>query len=213
MEKSSESKEFGPKSLKRSKRVSLHLGQMVCFICNKPATNLCAARVMHASKTAADKQHVKETSEKINTIVIGLGNKPILAKLSSGDIVSNELNYQKSCYKDLAKKYNQKSLAESNWEVSLRNEINEFWKAVCFNKAIMHIRETYVRGIDFEASPLINGLTLISTMRWDLPLISDVSDLSWLHWHVTLFYLNHRFEVAATVRGKLVLSPNVKNVG
>ena len=165
MEKSSESKEFGPKSLKRSKRVSLHLGQMVCFICNKPATNLCAARVMHASKTAADKQHVKETSEKINTIVIGLDNKPILAKLSSGDIVSNELNYQKSCYKDLAKKYNQKSLAESNREVSLRNEINEFWKAVCFNKAIMHLRETYVRGIDFEASPLINGLILISTMR------------------------------------------------
>ena len=103
MEKSSGSKEFGPKSLKRSKRVSLHLGQMVCFICNKPATNLCAARVMHASKTAADKQHVKETSEKINTTVIGLDNKPILAKLSSGDILSNELNYHKSCLKTLQK--------------------------------------------------------------------------------------------------------------
>ena len=50
-------------------------------------------------------------------------------------------------------------------------------------------------------------------MRWDLPLISGVSDLSWLHWNATLFYLNHRFEVATTVRGKLVLSPNVKNVG
>ena len=56
-------------------------------------------------------------------------------------------------------------------------------------------------------------LTLISTMRWHLPLICGVSVLSWLHWNATLFYLNHRFEVAATLRGKLVLSPNVKNIG
>ena len=48
--------------------------------------NLCAAGVMHASKTAVDKQHIKETTEKIKTMAIALGNKPILAKLSSGDI-------------------------------------------------------------------------------------------------------------------------------
>ena len=54
---------------------------------------------------------------------------------------------------------------------------------------------------------------IISTMRWDLPLISGVSDLSWLYWNATLFYLNHRFEVAASLRGKLVLSLNVKNIG
>ena len=29
------------------------------------------------------------------------------------------------------------------------------WKVVCFNKVITHIRETYVRGIDFEASVLL----------------------------------------------------------
>ena len=46
-------------------------------------------------------------------------------------------------------------------------------------------------------------LTLISTMRWHLPLISDISDLSWFHWNATLFYLNHRFEVAATLRESL----------
>ena len=52
-------------------------------------------------------------------------------------------------------KYNQKTRAESNREVSLQNEVNEFWKAVYFNKVITHIRETYVRGIDFEANALI----------------------------------------------------------
>ena len=70
----------------RSKCVSLALGEMVCFICNKPDMNLCAAGVMHASKTAVDKQHIKETTEKIKTMATALGNKPILAKLSSGDI-------------------------------------------------------------------------------------------------------------------------------
>ena len=52
-------------------------------------------------------------------------------------------------------RYNQKIHVESNREVSLQNEVNEFWKAVCFNQVITHIRETYVRGIDFEASTLL----------------------------------------------------------
>ena len=76
---------------------------MVCFICNKPDKNLCAAGVMHASKTAVDKQHVEDITEK--TMAIALDNKTVLAKLSSGDIVSN-----KSCYKDFVYKYNQKTL-------------------------------------------------------------------------------------------------------
>ena len=36
MEKSSESEEFGPRSLKPSKRDWLTLDEMVCFICYKP---------------------------------------------------------------------------------------------------------------------------------------------------------------------------------
>ena len=53
-----------PTSSKRSNAI-LNSWWMVCFICNKPDTNLCAAELMHASKTAVDKQHVKETTEKI----------------------------------------------------------------------------------------------------------------------------------------------------
>ena len=66
---------------------------MVCFICNKRDTNFRAAGLIHASKTAVDKQHVKETTEKIKAMAIALDNKPILNKLSSGNTVSNELNY------------------------------------------------------------------------------------------------------------------------
>ena len=58
--------EFSPESPKRS-NVILHSWWMVCFICNKPDTNLCAAVVIHACKTAADKQNVKGTTENITS--------------------------------------------------------------------------------------------------------------------------------------------------
>ena len=93
IEKSSES--FGPRFSKLFKHVSLLLRGMVCFICNKPDINLSVAGVMHVSKTAADKQQAKETTEQTKTVAIALGRKPIFVQLSRGDIVSNELNYQK----------------------------------------------------------------------------------------------------------------------
>ena len=93
IEKSSES--FGPRFSKLFKRVSLLLRGMVCFICNKPDINLSVAGVMHVSKTAADKQQAKETTEQTKTVAIALGRKPIFVQLSRGGIVSNELNYQK----------------------------------------------------------------------------------------------------------------------
>ena len=43
-------------------------------------------------------------------------------------------------------------------------------------------------------------LTLISTIRWHLPLILMSAIYHDLRWNATLFYLNHRFEVAATLR-------------
>ena len=54
---------------KTVQRDSLFLGVLKCFICNKPDTNLCAAGVMHASKTAVNK-HVKETTEKTKAMAI-----------------------------------------------------------------------------------------------------------------------------------------------
>ena len=51
-------------------------------------------------------------------------------------LVTNKLNYHKSCHKDVVNKYKQKVIAEFNRDASLQNEVNEFWKAVCFNKKI-----------------------------------------------------------------------------
>lgn len=51
---------------------------------------------MHASRTAVDKRHFKETTEMIKIAAIALDKKHILVKLSSGDIVSDELNYENS---------------------------------------------------------------------------------------------------------------------
>lgn len=67
MEKSSESEEFGTASSKRPKPVALAFGEMMCFISNKPDTNLCVAGVMHANKTVVvDKQHPKEKTKDKN---------------------------------------------------------------------------------------------------------------------------------------------------
>ena len=96
MKRSIESEEFGPTYWKQSKRDFLPLGEILYFICNKPDINYCAARIMHASRTSVDKQHFKETTEMIKTMGIALDKKLILVKLSSGDIVSKELNYQNS---------------------------------------------------------------------------------------------------------------------
>ena len=85
-------------------------------------------------------------------MVFAMDNMSILTKLSSRDIVSNELNYHKSCYKDFVNKYNQKTLVESNDELSLQKGVNKFLKANCSKKVLTHTREIYVRGIDFEAS-------------------------------------------------------------
>lgn len=49
---------------------------------------------MHTSRTAADKRHFKETTKMIKIVAIAFDKKYILVKLSSGDIVSNELNYK-----------------------------------------------------------------------------------------------------------------------
>ena len=83
---------------------------------------------MHVSKTAVEILHCRERTEKIKTMAIAFDNKAILAVLSCGDIVSNKLNYHKSCYKDFVNKYNQKTLVESNREVSLQNQVKEFGK-------------------------------------------------------------------------------------
>ena len=56
------------------------------------------------------------------------------------------------------------------------------------------------------------GLPLSSTMSWDLPLISGVTNLQCLHWNAILFCLHRRFEVVVTLRGNLDSFPNENNV-
>ena len=80
-------------SVKRPKRVSTELGELVCFICTEPGndSNLCAARAWNAKTNKLDKTHVNEFTETIRNMALAIDNKIILAKLSSGDVSSNEL--------------------------------------------------------------------------------------------------------------------------
>ena len=147
----------GPSSSKRPKRETLDLGELKCFICEKPDVikNLCAAGTMHAKNISVKKQHVKDLTENIKKMASVLDNQIILSKFSCGDVASNELNYHKSCYIGFKNQYNSKIRKENKKQDSLKYELDDFWKVVCFNKIVTYVKETYITGIDFEANSLM----------------------------------------------------------
>ena len=98
----------GPSCSKRSKRDSLPLGETICFLCNKSDTVLCAAGAKNASKFTVDKQHVEQMTAKLRSMVLYLDMESVFARISSGDVISNELYYHPSCYKQLVNNYNKK---------------------------------------------------------------------------------------------------------
>ena len=71
---------------------------------------------MHAKYEKVNKQHVEELTLKLKTMVAFLGENALLAKLSTGDIVANELYYHKERYNAFINKFNQKKTNDENRE-------------------------------------------------------------------------------------------------
>ena len=59
------STKFPSKEIRWNNGILRSACEAACFICNKPYTTLCAAGVIHVRKIALEKQHVKETTEKV----------------------------------------------------------------------------------------------------------------------------------------------------
>ena len=92
------------------------LGDFVCLFCKEKGSSksLCAAGTYHATTSKNSLNHVKTFTDKLKTMALVLGNNHVLAKLSSGDIASNELYYHSNCYKRLLYDYQQSRTKETD---------------------------------------------------------------------------------------------------
>ena len=141
--KAEESDQSGPSTSKQNKRESIPLGKMICYICEKSdkTDNLHAAGVMHATTNTVDKQHIKDSTKKIKEMASYLDLRHAVAKLSSGDIVSNELYYHGHCYKQMCNDFAKKKNEESKQEGFKQKEREDYIKTVSFNKVLTHVHE------------------------------------------------------------------------
>ena len=90
------------------------------------SSNLCAAGILHAKCEKVNKQHVEELTLKLKTMAALLGENALLAKLSTGDIVANELYYHKKCYNAFLNKLNQKKTNDEYREYFNLKENEDF---------------------------------------------------------------------------------------
>ena len=125
-------------SAKRCKRGSFSLGEIICCFCseNDTSSNFCVAGIMHEKYEKVNKHHVEELTLKLKTMATFLDENALLAKLSTGDIVANELYYHKKCYNAFLNKFNQKKTNDENREYFNLKENEDFIKAVCFNQLL-----------------------------------------------------------------------------
>ena len=81
-----------------------------------------------------------------------------VAKLSSGDIVSNELYYRGHCYKQMCNDFAKKKNEESKQEGFKQKEREDYIKAVSFNKVLTHVHEgmssNNESGVNFQVGHL-----------------------------------------------------------
>ena len=93
-----------------------------CF-CSEIETenNLTAAGTFHATKNETDINHVSNLTEKCKTMAAKLGYSELLSRLSSGDIVSNKIYYQKVLLRILM--YNSAMNTSKHQKLQMKTEL------------------------------------------------------------------------------------------
>ena len=141
-----------PKRARRSDSTSkILLGELKCIFCLKIETSycLCAAGTLHAKCDKVDDKHVHEFTEKIKNQDIKLGETQILARVSTGDVTTNEIFYHKTCLTNFNNQY-RSALFKEHKLLYLDNNLNEeFRKAFAFNKIVSFIYEQRNIQADF----------------------------------------------------------------
>ena len=96
----SDSDIISPKRPRRSNGDETYdIGTLICIFCKHSynAENLCAAGTLHATTKKVKLDHVSIFTEKLKSMAVEVGNDDVLSKLSSGDVASNEIYYNKIC--------------------------------------------------------------------------------------------------------------------
>ena len=84
----------------RSPESSTSLGINLCIVCEERDNyeNLIAAGTKHVSSSKVNTFHVDSFTCKLGDMALNLNGQKLLAKLTMGDVISNELFYHKGCY-------------------------------------------------------------------------------------------------------------------
>ena len=118
-----------------------------------------------------------------------LNDSKLLPKLSTGDVISNELFYHKNCYKSYINKYRSAANASKNAQSSSKNINDDYIRAMSFNKIITYVYEKGCEdeNISFDVSELerlyasllaVNGIHYTSHVsRFADELVSRIPEL------------------------------------
>ena len=137
---------------RRSDAEKSFLGEFKCLFCLKEddESKLMAAGTYHASQT-----HLKDIEAKWKQWASCLDEyHHVLAALSVGDIVANELYYHKGCYNDF---YNAYCRYISQDNQSSKENDEQWMKSISFSKVVSYLYENesefpgtvyYVKGLE-----------------------------------------------------------------
>ena len=103
-----------PSKLRRSSE-NRTLGDKNCLFCSNDETFeiLHAAGTKDAISTKVKNKHVEDFTEKLKTMASYLQETNVLAKLTSSDVISNELFYHTKCQVNFLNRYNRTKLSEN----------------------------------------------------------------------------------------------------
>ena len=128
-----------PSKLRRSSE-NRTLVDKNCLFCSNDETFeiLHAAGTKDATSTKVNHKHVEDFTEKLKTMASYLQETNVLAKLTSGDVISNELFYHTKCQVNFLNRYNRTKLLE-NKSPSEKNL--DYTKSLALNQIVIHIYE------------------------------------------------------------------------
>ena len=144
----------------RSPESNITLGSNVCMFCEETDlySKLIAAGTKHASSSKVKTVHVGTLTSKLRDMALFLNDSKLLPKLSTGDVISNELFYHKVCYLEYLNRHRSAVNASKRAMLNSNEEDAEYIKAMCFNRIMMHIYEKGQEqdNVSFEVSELEN---------------------------------------------------------
>ena len=138
------SKDINNKRVTRSDADDKHsLEDIRCLFCKQTdlSENMCAAGTRYAKSDKVDREHVDLFTDLIREKALKLNDTHVLALLSTGDLISNEVYYHSKCLK--AFNYRYKSSLENDTKLPL-DARRDFLEKLHFEKIVSFVNESHL---------------------------------------------------------------------